>query len=268
MSTSQLPPSDCHAQMRSDLIARKGLAGEQICVSVAWDWMYRGVTSAGINREVCTVLEATILNQKHGVVSLAIPEFSLLHMAKQVVAPAPVEPFGSGCFLTNIPNCVKVSNFLSKAVPLYDASPEEICRGILPGLRHVITAHLDCVATAEPHLAHATGRGDRLRLKKIPDTQPNPATHPLDPLGNTDFACRLCKKELSNVYYHCDGCEQLLSKDYNICNDCYDANLFMEKEQMHPTNPKRHATLNHTGTLARTKESEIVFDCSQALNYL
>merc|ERR1712157_271046 len=60
MSTSQLPESDCHADQRRQLIQSKGIAGEEkLCVSVAWDWMYRGVTSAGINKEVCTVLEGS-----------------------------------------------------------------------------------------------------------------------------------------------------------------------------------------------------------------
>ena len=252
MSTNQLPSTDCHAELRSDLIVRNGLSGEHTCVSVAWDWMYRGVTAGGINREVCTTLEATILNQKNGVVSLAIPELSLLHIAKHAVAPLPSKPFGPGSFLHSLPHCVEVKN--SMLLPtlaghnLYDASPQEICRGILPALRHVVQGHLASLSSATDSRKTDTRRGERLNVSKMPDTQPNPALHPVDPLGNTGFTCRLCSKELSNVYYHCDGCENLLSKDYNICNDCYNDKRFLINEQMHPTNPKKHATLNHTGT--------------------
>jgi hypothetical protein len=65
----------------------KGIAGEEkLCVSVAWDWMYRGVTQAGINREVCTVLEGSTLNRQNDVTSLAIPELALLQMAKSIPA--------------------------------------------------------------------------------------------------------------------------------------------------------------------------------------
>jgi hypothetical protein len=248
MSTSPLPPTDCHAQLRSDVVVKEGLSGEHRCVSVAWDWMYRGVTTGGINREVCAVVEATILNQKNGVVSLAIPEFSLLHMAKEAVAPTPVEPFGSGCFLRRIPHCIEAKKDFSLATrALYDASREEICQGILPGLRHVVRGHVSSLSAATEDKKSATGRGERLLVERKPDTQPNPAIHPVDPLGNADFSCRLCSKELSNVYYHCYGCETLLSKDYNICKECYGDKRFMMTEQMHPTNPKRHATLNHTG---------------------
>jgi hypothetical protein len=214
--------------------------------------MYRGVTSAGINREVCAVLEATILNQKNGVVSLAIPEISLLHMAKQAVAPLPSKPFGVGSFLLDLPHCREISNSLSSKSEnfLYDASPQDLCRGILPGLRHVVHGHISSLSSATNNKRNSRTRGERLRVAEKPDSKPNPALHPVDPLGNADFACRLCRKELSNVYYHCDGCENLLSKDYNICKDCHVDKRFMIFEQMHPTNPKRHATLNHTGMFA------------------
>jgi hypothetical protein len=40
MSPAALPPSDCHFTLRSQLIADENLVStEQICVSVAWDWM-------------------------------------------------------------------------------------------------------------------------------------------------------------------------------------------------------------------------------------
>ena len=84
MSISPLPDDDCHKDLREALIEEEKLKGEQLCISVAWDWMFRGVTSAGINREVFSTLEATILNRKNNRASLAIPEMSLLQMAKVI----------------------------------------------------------------------------------------------------------------------------------------------------------------------------------------
>ena len=87
MSTAALPESDCFAERRKNVIQIKGLEGqEKLCISIAWDWMYRGISAAGINREVCTVLEGALLNKVNNVKSLAIPELALIQMAKTVPA--------------------------------------------------------------------------------------------------------------------------------------------------------------------------------------
>jgi len=58
VSNEQLPFTDCHAKLRRGLLkpgSRERVVGpgksEILCISVAWDWMFRGVTAAGINRE-------------------------------------------------------------------------------------------------------------------------------------------------------------------------------------------------------------------------
>ena len=241
MSTSKLPELDCHADQRRKLIESKGIAGEEkLCVSVAWDWMYRGVTSAGINKEVCTVLEGSTLNRRNDVTSLAIPELALLQMAKSIPARSLTSTRN-----TSFLDALKKKEKKRKKQSFYESTKEEICKGIYPGLCIVVGQHIRALNVKE---SKSTEKGARLSIAKIPDTQENPATCPLDPYGDSDFECKLCRKELSNVYFHCDGCENLLSKDFNICRGCYLQGKFNIKVQMHPSNPKRHATLNHMGT--------------------
>lgn len=238
MSTSNLQESDCFYQRRKNIVELKGLQGqEKLCISIAWDWMHRGVTSAGINREICTVLEGAILNGVNQVKSLAIPELALLQMAKTVPAKSSLSVHDTS-FLDDLKG-KPLEN-----VTLYEPPKEEICKGIYPGLSIVVGQHIKALATKA---CTSDEKGEKLSLAKYPDTQENPAICPLDPYGDSDFACKLCNKELSNVYYHCDGCEKLLSKDFNICQGCYAQSQYMCKVQMHPSNPKRHATLNHIG---------------------
>lgn len=77
----------------------------------------------------------------------------------------------------------------------------------------------------------------------------------LDPYGSGDFICKFCSDELSNVYMHCDGCERLLNKDFNICTSCHANQLYRDSIQMHPFNPKRKSTLNHTGNMSQQRRS-------------
>jgi len=248
MSTSQLGEWDCHAEIRQKVIASQDIAGqEKLCVSVAWDWMYRGVTPEGINREVSTVLEASALNRKNGVTSLAIPELSLLQMAKCVPAKALTSTKGIS-FLGALEK-------KKKKPSVYDSTKQEICKGIYPALCIVVGQHVRAVNVKE---STSMERGERLSIAKIPDTQENPQICPLDPYGNSDFQCKVCRKELSNIYFHCDGCEKLLSKDFNICRGCYLQDKFAVTVQMHPSNAKRHATLNHTGDLRFNRQSRCV----------
>lgn len=237
LSTSKLPDFDCHAKQRQKLVTDEKIHGqEKMCISVAWDWMNRGVTPEGINREVCAVLEGTILNKVNGVTSLAIPELSLLQMATFVPNKS-VSDKHEDSFLQQLGE-------KSHEPWMYEPSKEVVCQGILPALHFVADQHIDALGCgANP----STAKGERVKLAEKPDAQENPAQCPLDPYGNTDFDCKICRMELSNVYYHCDGCELLLNKDFNICRDCHTQKNFMINHQMHPSNPKKKATLNHTG---------------------
>ena len=138
MATSKLPEWDCHAKQRQKLIESKGIEGqEKFCISIAWDWMYRGITSAGINKEVCTILEGASLNRKNNVTSLAIPELALLQMAKAVPSRS-LNTVSSLSFLNDLEKKEKQNLF-------YESPKEEICRGIYPGLSIVVRQHVNAL---------------------------------------------------------------------------------------------------------------------------
>jgi hypothetical protein len=268
LSPHQLPTSDCHAELRAHTIANQCIEMEEICVSVAWvswlagwtmtptercltdeqcfsfsqDWMYRGITAAGINREITSTLECAALNRKHEKHSLAIPELSLLQMARTIapsLTPSTVGSVGGLAFGS--------SKSASSYQPV-DPTVEEVCRGILPSLDFVVQKHLLALEKAEATKGGGINYGERVTVAERPNSHENPSLFPVDPYGNGDFFCKLCLKELSNVYFHCDGCEVLLSKDFNICQECHAEKKSARLIMMHPTNPKRHSTVNHTGT--------------------
>lgn len=240
MSIAALPEGDCHKKLREKTIEEYKLTKETLCVSIAWDWMYRGVSVGGINREFSSVLEAVVLNRKNGKLSLAIPEFSLFQMAK-ILNPGEKTASSLESFLP----FGRSDSREQVVTSIPDA--KTICRGILPSLRHVMKQQLTTLGNASSSASTSESRGERVTIAKRPNTHEDPLEFPLDPYGLDGFACKLCSRELSNVYYHCDGCEKLLSKDFNICLECHKDQKFMCTVIMHPTNPKRHASLNHTG---------------------
>ena len=117
LSPHKLPVADCHAAQRDNLVTRENMGSEEICISVAWDWMYRGVTETGIRREISATMSCAVLNRNNKVVSLGIPGAALLHMARSVC-----DETGTG-------------------TKPYRPIPGVICRGILPGLCDVVEEH-------------------------------------------------------------------------------------------------------------------------------
>jgi hypothetical protein len=59
---------------------------DQICVSLAWDWMFQGVTAEGFEAEAKTALASAHHNHKSKVASLGITETALLQAAKVAAA--------------------------------------------------------------------------------------------------------------------------------------------------------------------------------------
>jgi hypothetical protein len=236
MTLHELPRDDCHYEARRSIIQNEQVNAERLCVSVAWDWNFIGLTERGIYREVTTNLESTVLNRLRGVRSLAIPEFSVLEAARHFAKP--VSPVTLNDFLpASTGNAPEPCH---RSVTLSEPERVVICRGILPVLRYVVNEHIAAMETAMA--------GKEPQKMKVPDTYSDPSKSAIDPRGSDGFSCMTCSKELSNVYYHCNGCEKLLSKDFNICVPCHTAEKFKVTIQMHPNQEKRHATLNHTGT--------------------
>ena len=62
-SIHKLPVNDCHAALRADVVRDEKLEKEQLCMSVAWDWMFQGATEAGAHREVSAAMECAALNR-------------------------------------------------------------------------------------------------------------------------------------------------------------------------------------------------------------
>ena len=87
LSPFALPSFDCHAELRAQVLQESKTPWvEQRCMSVAWDWEFKGVTAEGINRELVSTLECSKLNREHNVQSLAVPETSILFMARRYVS--------------------------------------------------------------------------------------------------------------------------------------------------------------------------------------
>ena len=209
--------------------------------------MFRGVTAEGINREILTSIECAALNRKYGVLSLAIPELSLMQMAR-TLAPKPEENTSPpGAYRESLLAFDNYSSGFETFKNGYMPSTNVICKGIFPALQYVIKQHIYAMNVAERLKSNSKERHKRVSVVERPNAWENPVTFALDPYGNTDFFCKLCNKELSNVYLHCTGCEIILSKDFNICLECHQEKRYARPVQMHPLNNKRHSTINHIG---------------------
>jgi len=102
-----------------------------------------------------------------------------------------------------------------------------ILKGIYPSLNKIVREQMGVVDDILGEKGYYTK----------PDAACDPSKMTVDPFGN-DFFCKLCSRELSNIYFHCDGCEHLLHKDFNICIDCYKRDDRRHlKFQMNPYRP-------------------------------
>ena len=251
LAPTDVPVTDCHASLRGSYLASKeDSQKEEVCISVAWDWMYRGITSEGVNREVVHTLECASLNRRKKVLSLAIPELALLQMARTLT---PARGEGASDPSSRHP-------FL--AFDLHDSnswrfrpSNDEILRGILPSLRYLVSQHVSATERARRAVTTRIQNTPRVSISQRPNSWEDPQVFALDPYGNSDFFCKLCSKELSNVYMHCDGCEKILNKDFNICVDCHADGRYKVQIRMHPSNDTKHSTINHTGSNTSGRQS-------------
>jgi len=246
----RLSRDDCHFNLREAVLQRSAgkPISETLCVSVAWDWMYRGATPDGINREVSTMLECASLNRLHGAQSLAIPETSILQTATTMLTRVTQTSHGKNKSLSLLGFKEAIhGNQMECSCP----SPNSILKGLLPSLEHVVRRHKSAADTALQTKANSVAV---VLFAKHPDSWENPQIFSVDPFGN-DFFCKLCSEELSNIYMHCDGCEKILNKDFNICVNCHAEERYRAFIQMHPNNPKSHSTLNHTGKYHQSRQS-------------
>jgi hypothetical protein len=179
MSPIRLPARDCHFDLRSELLTELDTTAPEVflCFSIAWDWMYRGVTSEGICREVIATLECAILNRLHNRQSLAIPELALLQMAR-TMTPAEYNPARTNLLCNHPCSAGHSKNESGGYVP----STETVLRGILPGLRYVVNSHAsvadnaEAMANRDDESTENRSRtdGSRVSIAKRPNSWENP----------------------------------------------------------------------------------------------
>jgi len=194
MSTSNLPPTDCHSKLRQKNIEKLKLGtSEQICISVAWDWMYRGVTSEGINREIVSTLDCAELLRHHRTQSLAIPETAILHMASHFVSEYEHEqeqeksvPLSAirGRETSFLPSQGLSSDYdrFGSLLSYRGPSSIDVLRGLLEPLRCIVNKHNKTIEKAKDQ-ERIQQEGDRMKISIAdkPDTWQNPSTFALDP---------------------------------------------------------------------------------------
>ena len=180
LAPAVLQDTDCHYELRNDVLETKESMTEDLCFSIAWDWMFKGVTSEGINREVSSILECSRLNREHDLASLAIPETTLLFLAKENIAKYQLEvkasnPVGKSLFAMNIPSHQPAS----KSEP--DA--KTVLQGILPSIQYVVNRHNSSVKFSrewEKKTKHVRDSW-RVSIDSKPNTWQDPGTFTLDP---------------------------------------------------------------------------------------
>jgi hypothetical protein len=91
LTSDVLPVSDVHESLRKIIVQKNQVSNKNICVSVAWDWMYTGFTVAGQHNELAHVMQKPrTINLSRDTPESAIPELCLLRMA-EVFSSKPVE---------------------------------------------------------------------------------------------------------------------------------------------------------------------------------
>eukprot|EP00986_Skeletonema_menzelii_P003949 scaffold1293_cov139-Skeletonema_menzelii.AAC.4 len=250
LSTSSLHVTDCHHDLRQTLQESIG-STEQLCFSIAWDWMFKGVTSEGINRELSSILECVRLNSAHSLQSLAIPETALLFLAKENVAKHSTTSKNDSTSL------IQGRSLSVEGKAGLEPDPMTVLRGILASLQYVVHRHNSAVRLSKEwgwEREEKQFKWAKVSIDEKPNTWQDPGTFSLDPYGAGDFFCKFCMEELSNIYMHCDGCEKLLNKDFNICSNCHKEGKYkVSFYQMHPFSTKRFSVLNHTGNMIQER---------------
>lgn len=201
MTTKELEPTDCHHSLRKEIIKKNSLKCDPLCLSIAWDWMFMGHTQKGIRSEIKCTMDCEALAFKNSARSLATPELCVIEMAKEELA--------------------RLQSL--SASERFSSSSLMILKSILPFVLHSIKKQIDGINKF-------TGMGTK--ISSVPDAQQKDST--VDAFGN-DYYCRICQRELCNIYFHCEGCEHLLGKDFNVCPECHeDPSKLNVNVQMHP----------------------------------
>ena len=85
MTSETLPSSDCHAQLRQNVLETQDTFPKHGCSAVTWNWHYLGITEQGIHDEFSYLLSLRYFKDNKSN-SLPIPETSLLRMPYGLIA--------------------------------------------------------------------------------------------------------------------------------------------------------------------------------------
>lgn len=166
---------DCHYGLRTSVLSSMQELTEEICCSIAWDWMFKGVTSEGINREISCVLECSRLNRQHDLPSLAIPETTLLFLAKKSIA---LHEVSIGHITASYPFSTS-----SRRCDRFAPDAMTVLRGILPSLQYVVNRHSSSVTSCKRWVEDTRLTKDSLSVSidPKPNTLQDPSSFSLDP---------------------------------------------------------------------------------------
>lgn len=226
---------------------------KDICISVAWDWMFEGTDGPSIGSEIGTSINNLHMNKLNRRESLAISTSTVMHgsfahMAKlqslhaigandahfledQRKRPSdhpPAEQAETPAFQRHRGSCAALEPFVAA---FRQAESDDILQN---------TAFSDA-ARADLQ----KGRSDVTRV----DAFTNPSMgDTYCPNANTPegYDCWTCSTEIANLYVHCMGCQKD-EFDYNLCVDCF-------KAGQHLCNDKQHAPCVQLRKSSRTTE--------------
>lgn len=182
-----------------------------------------GFDRTSISEEISSALVCAELCRLYEKKCLAIPEISILQIASHLV--------------DKVDESFKCFGSVEPTTERKGPSASEIAKGILPSLEKIV---------------RTTDMGDG--VQPLPDTHHDPLAYHIDPFGN-DYFCKLCSKELSNVYYHCNGCEELLQRDFNICSHCFVGEKYKANIKIHALDNRMASDIHHTGKFVNRRSS-------------
>jgi hypothetical protein len=241
MSIEKLPVDDCHRVLREQLVDEEKLETEVVCTSVAWDWMYRGVTAEGIARETTAILESAYLCRPKELQALASLGLCLHEMVRNTL-----QIYGER---TKAMAKILDPDQPPKTEPKEGPTSVDICRGLLPCFEHLVKINNEVLEKTREQSRDNSGR-EKVFIRPEPDTNQNPKTTDKDddPYDSNHYTCKLCKTELFNMYFQCNGCKELVRKNYNICHLCHEQKLFKRNEDM-TKNKRQFSQYHHKGAL-------------------
>lgn len=179
MSNQQLQPNDCHYTQRQAVLKHLEPTELNYCVSLAWDWSFRGTTQYGIDKLLSSTLSAALFNREHNLPSLGIPERSTFCLGRKLK---------------------------SKSNPMSMKEKKKISAGILPTLKsirefydHAIVEVLENGVTNHGFRAIG-GEAAANIIRYVCLDLCSYRSLSIQEQGDPDPKCSICSYELSNHY--------------------------------------------------------------------